>query len=553
MLLLVAVAFVAGVVTALSPCVLPVLPVVLAGGTGGGSRRPFAVVGGIVVSFTVFTLAATAFLSALGLPGDFLRNLAIVVVALVGLSLLWPRLARLLERPFLRLGRRAPGDVGGGFLLGLSLGLVYTPCAGPVIGAVATVAATQDLSLDAVLVTLAYALGSGTVLLGLALAGRRGLALPRFRRSAPTVRRVLGAAVVAVAVLMALGVDTRLQTQVPEYTRALQGLETSAEAAERIDGLLGPRSGVAEAAANGDTDLEDYGPAPDFAGIASWVNSEPLTMEELRGKVVVLDFWTYSCINCLRTLPYLKRWDEAYRDKGLVLVGVHTPEFAFERDRSNVEDAVERLGLEYPVALDSDYGTWEAWENRYWPAKYFVDREGHVRYAHFGEGEYAESEAVIRELLAEPGLPEMVSNDVTAPQASMDVGTPETYLGYGRLDRFSGSPVQPDEEATYSFPAYLPPNGLAYSGRWTVEEERIVAGADARLRMGFRSRSVNLVLGVAERVGAVEVFVDGKRLRRVEVRRDDLYPLASLPGPAKEHVLELRFAPGTEAYAFTFG
>jgi thiol-disulfide isomerase/thioredoxin len=310
---------------------------------------------------------------------------------------------------------------------------------------------------------------------------------------------------------------------------------------------------VAEAAANGDTDLEDYGPAPDFAGIASWVNSEPLTMEELRGKVVVLDFWTYSCINCLRTLPYLKRWDEAYRDKGLVLVGVHTPEFAFERDRSNVEDAVERLGLEYPVALDSDYGTWEAWENRYWPAKYFVDREGRVRYAHFGEGEYAESEAVIRELLAEPGLPEMVSNDVTAPQASMDVGTPETYLGYGRLDRFSGSPVQPDEEATYSFPAYLPPNGLAYSGRWTVEEERIVAGADARLRMGFRSRSVNLVLGVAERVGAVEVFVDGKRLRRVEVRRDDLYPLASLPGPAKEHVLELRFAPGTEAYAFTFG
>jgi len=552
--LLIAVAFVAGVVTALSPCVLPVLPVVLAGGTGGGDRRPYAVIAGLVVSFTAFTLAATALLSALGLPDDLLRNVAIGVVALVGLSLLWPRLGELLERPFARLGRRAPGDVGGGFLLGLSLGLVYTPCAGPVIGAVATVAATQSFSFDAVLVTLAYALGSGLVLLGLALAGRRGLALPRFRRSAPTIRRVLGGAVLAVAVLMALGVDTELRTRVPEYTRALQRLETSGTAADRIDGLLGPRTGVAAAATDGEgSKLEDFGPAPDFAGIDTWLNSGPLTMAELRGKVVVLDFWTYSCINCLRTLPYLKRWDEAYRDDGLVLVGVHTPEFAFERERSNVEDAVDRLGLEYPVALDSDYGTWEAWGNRYWPAKYFVDRTGHVRYAHFGEGDYAENERVIRELLAEPGLPEPVSGDVTAPEAAMDVGTPETYLGYARLDRFSGSPVKPDEEAEYAFPPYLPPDGLAYSGRWRVEEERIVAGRDARLRLGFRARSVNLVLGIEDRPGAVEVYVDGERQRRIEVRRDDIYALATLRGPAENHVLELRFAPGTQAYAFTFG
>jgi len=512
------------------------------------------VIAGLVVSFTAFTLAATALLSALGLPDDLLRNVAIAVVALVGLSLLWPRLGHLLERPFARLGRRAPGDVGGGFLLGLSLGLVYTPCAGPVIGAVATVAATQSVSFDAVLVTLAYALGSGVVLLGLALAGRRGLALPRFRRSAPTIRRVLGGAVLAVAVLMALGVDTELRTRVPEYTRALQRLETSGTAADRIDGLLGPRTGVAAAATDGEgAKLEDFGPAPDFAGIDAWLNSGPLTMAELRGKVVVLDFWTYSCINCLRTLPYLKRWDEAYRDDGLVLVGVHTPEFAFERERSNVEDAVDRLGLEYPVALDSDYGTWEAWGNRYWPAKYFVDREGHVRYAHFGEGDYAESERVIRELLAEPGLSEPVSGDVTAPEAAMDVGTPETYLGYARLDRFGGSPVKPDEEAEYTFPASLPADGLAYSGRWRVEEERIVAGRGARLRLGFRARSVNLVLGIDDRPGAVEVYVDGERQRRIEVRRDDIYPLATLPGPAENHVLELRFAPGTQAYAFTFG
>ena len=338
MLVLLAVAFVAGIVTALSPCVLPVLPVMLAGGTTGNERQPYAIVAGLVVSFTVFTLTATALLSALHLPDDLLRNIAIVVVALVGLSLLWPRLGDLLERPFARLGRRSNRDVGGGFLLGITLGLVFVPCAGPVIGAVATVAATERLSFDAVLVTLAYALGAGLVLLGIAIAGRRGLELPRLRRHAPTIRRVLGAAVLAVAVLMAFNLDTRLQTNLPEYTRALQKLENSNDVKSRLDGLVPGRE---EVIAEKDG-LGDGGAAPEFTGIEGWINSEPLTLEGLRGKVVLIDFWTYSCINCLRTLPYLKQWDETYRDKGLTIVGVHTPEFAFERERSNVEGAVKR-------------------------------------------------------------------------------------------------------------------------------------------------------------------------------------------------------------------
>lgn len=551
MLLLLLVAFVAGIVTALSPCVLPVLPVVLATGTTGGRRRPYAVIAGLVTSFTVFTLAATALLSALGLPEDFLRNFAIVVVALVGLSLVWPWLAHQLERPFARLGRRAPGDVGSGFLLGASLGLVYTPCAGPVIAAVASVAATQGVSVEAVVVTAAYALGSGVILLGLALLGRRGLGQPRFRRAAPLVRRGLGVAVIAVAVLMAFGVDAQLRTRVPEYTRALQSLETSAAANDEIDGLLGARSQASQA--DGDREagsLEDFGPAPEFDGISAWLNSDPLTMEGLRGKVVVLDFWTYSCINCLRTLPYLKRWDEAYRDDGLVLVGVHTPEFAFERKESNVEAAIERLGIDYPVALDPEYGTWEAWGNRYWPAKYFIDRAGRVRFAHFGEGDYEGNEEVIRELLAEDDLSGPVSGSVTAPVPGQDTETPETYLGYQRLDRFSGSPILKDKETTYTFPAFLPPNGLAYEGSVTVEGERIVAGEDARVRLNYRAGLVNLVLGGK---GSVEVLVDGKRVKTVEVTRDDIYELASFEGPAKERLLELRFTPGVTAYAFTFG
>ena len=546
MLLLLGVAFVAGIVTALSPCVLPVLPIVLAGGATGGSRRPFAVVAGLVVSFTVFSLTAATLLTALGLPDDLLRNLAIAVVVVVGLGLLWPRLGDLLGRPFYALARRPPSDTGGGFVLGLSLGLLFTPCAGPVIAAVATVAATQDLTLSAFAITLAYGLGAGLVLLGFALAARRGLGLPGARAHAPAIRRALGAAVLAVAVLMVLGVDKKLQTRVPEYTRSLQGLEESAAAQGELEDLVGS-PGLAD-----EQQLDDFGIAPEFRAIEEWINSEPLTMAGLRGKVVLLDFWTYSCINCLRTLPHLTAWDDAYRDDGLVIVGVHTPEFAFEREPDNVRRAVRDHGIDYPVALDPDFGTWEAWQNRYWPAKYFVDRRGHIRYAHFGEGDYEESERVIRQLLAEGQDGPLVSGAIedatpTGPQ------TPESYLGYGRIDRFVGSSIQPDREAAYTIPRFVPLHGLAYGGRWRVEEERIVAGEDARLRLHFKGGDVFLVLGTSGGPETAEVTLDGERVGTVAVTQDDIYTLARIPGENNEHVLDLRLSPGTEAYAFTFG
>ena len=546
MLLLLGVAFVAGIVTALSPCVLPVLPVVLAAGATGGPRRPFAVVAGLVVSFTVFSLTAATLLTALGLPDDLLRNLAIAVIVVVGLGLVWPRLGDLLGRPFYALARRRPTDEAGGFVLGLSLGLLFTPCAGPVIAAVATVAATQDLTLSAFAITLAYGLGAGLVLLGVALAARRGLSLSGVRAHAPAIRRALGAAVLAVAVLMVYGVDKKLQTRVPEYTRALQGLEESAAARGELDALVGG-PGLAE-----EERLDDFGLAPEFQAIEAWINSEPLTMAALRGKVVVLDFWTYSCINCLRTLPHVKAWDEAYRDDGLVIVGVHTPEFAFEREAGNVRRAVRDHGIEYPVALDPDYGTWEAWLNRYWPAKYFVDRRGHLRYAHFGEGDYEESERVIRQLLAEGQEGALVSEAIedetpTGPQ------TPESYLGYGRIDRFVGSRIEPDREAEYTIPRFVPLHGLAYGGRWRVEEERIVAGEDAQLRLHFRGGDVFLVLGTAGEPETVEVTLDDEPAGTVAVTQDDIYTLARIPGENRDHVLDLRVSPGTEAYAFTFG
>jgi thiol-disulfide isomerase/thioredoxin len=462
-----------------------------------------------------------------------------------------------LERPFLALGRRSgpslASDSGGGFLLGVSLGLLFTPCAGPVIAAIATVAATQTWSVEAVAVTFAYAAGAGVVLLALAVAVRRGLSLAPLRARARAVRAGLGALVLASAAIMALGLDARLATNVPGYTAAFQELESAGGVQRELRELVSAEPTAAAAAVGAGGDLEDYGEAPDFRAISLWLNSQPLTLAGLRGKVVVIDFWTYSCVNCLRTLPFVKRWYETYRDDGLVIVGVHTPEFSFEREAGNVRDAVANLGIRYPVALDNDYGTWTAWGNRYWPAKYFIDRRGHVRYAHFGEGAYEESEAVIRELLAEPALPPPVSGAIedrtpTGPQ------TPETYLGYQRLTSYVGSPIRPHRMARYEIPQTIPLHGVAYGGWWEIDPERIVAGRNARLRLVYEAEAVHLVLGTNGKPGTVQVALDGRPLPTIRVTEDRLYTLARTPGDrGRSHNLELSFSPGTEAYAFTFG
>ncbi len=547
MLVLLAIGFVAGIVTALSPCVLPVLPIVLAGGATG--RRPLAIIAGIVLSFTVFTLFAAWLLDRIGLPDDFLRNLAIAVLLLMGVTLLWPRAADLLARPLQALTRRRGGDAGGGFLLGFSLGLVFVPCAGPVLAAVTVIAAQRDVGLDGVVLTLAYAVGAAVPMLAIAFAGQR--AARRLRARATVIRRTAGALVVGAALAIALGVDQDLQTQIPGYTQAVQDrIERSDSAQRELEDLTGARA-PAVVAENAESTLKDYGVAPEFSGLVGWLNSKPLTLAGLRGKVVLIDFWTYSCINCLRTLPYITSWHERYRSSGLTIVGVHTPEFAFERVASNVRKNAKELGVEYPVALDNEFGTWNAWHNQYWPAKYLIDRKGHVRYYHFGEGDYDESESAIRELLAERGAG---SDDLPAPAALADESprglvTPESYLGHQRLARYVGTTIALDREQRYVLSSALEENELTFGGRWKVEGERAIAGRDARLRLRYRSRDVYLVLTGK---GAVDVLVDGKRERRVQVAGDRLYTLVERP-EISDHLLELRFAPGVAGYAFTFG
>jgi cytochrome c biogenesis protein CcdA/thiol-disulfide isomerase/thioredoxin len=546
MLLLLGIAFLAGVITAISPCVLPVLPILLAGGASSTSRvRPYAIVAGLVVSFTTFTLAGGALLSALGLPADLLRNVAIAALLVLAATLIWPRLGWLVERPFLFLTRRRPDSDSNGLVLGMSLGLVFVPCAGPVLAAVTALAATGMVGLRVVLVTGAYALGAGLPMLAIAFGGQRlasGLRLLRVHAAA--TRRVAGVIVGVTAIAIALGADTSFTTAVPGYTQALQGRIEESSSAERA--IRDLRGGGEALAANQSASKAPA--APDFRRIGVWLNTprgRAVSIRGYRGKVVLVDFWTYSCINCLRTLPHLEAWDRAYRKAGLRIVGIHTPEFAFEHVAGNVRSAVARLGVRYPVGLDNDYGTWNAYRNQYWPADYLVDRSGRVRFTHFGEGAYGETEGQIRQLLGEKTAPRTRVADRTPTELT----TPESYLGYDRLANF-GQRVAYDAPATYRFPRTLSQDELAYGGRWTVEPSRILAGHDARLRLRFRARDVFLVLGGA---GRLQALIGGRPLRTIAVSGTPrLYTIARFPR-LRQGLLELRFAPGLEGYAFTFG
>ena len=543
MLVLIGIGLAAGFVTAISPCVLPVLPIVFAGGATGGPRKPFAIITGLVLSFSAFTLFGVWLLRKLGLPEDFLRNLAIALLFLVAATLLFPKVEEIVQRPFLHLTQRPSGDLGGGLLLGASLGLVFVPCAGPVLAAITVVGATQDVGFRAIVLTLAYAIGAAIPMLLVAIGGRAGM--NALRPHAHRIRQALGIVVALTALAIAFNVDRHFQTALPGYTQAFQNrVEESKSAQRELQKLRGNTRQVAAT-----TSLRDYGRAPQLTGLTNWINSKPLTLKQLRGKVVLIDFWTYSCINCLRTLPHVKAWYQTYHDKGLVVLGVHTPEFAFEHVPSNVRGAVRRLGIRYPVALDNQYGTWNAFQNQYWPAKYLIDRRGHLRYYHFGEGSYDTTEARVRMLLGENAGMLPVANELSDPTPT-SLLTPESYLGYQRLARFAQKTITPDRFATYRFPAGdLRQNELAYAGRWRVGPERIVAGPAAQLRLRFTARNVHLVLGGH---GSVAVIVDGTPVGVVSVRGSRLYTLARVP-TLQSRLLELHFSPGVEAYAFTFG
>ena len=539
MLLLIGV--LAGLVTAISPCVLPVLPILLAGGVSG--RKPLRIVAGLVVSFSVFTLFATWLLDKLGLPQDLLRNVAIVLLFVMAAVLLLPQAALWLERSLAFFSRLRPANAGGGFFLGVTLGLVFVPCAGPFLAAITTAAARENFGGRTIAATLAYAIGAAIPMLAIAYGGRE--ASTRIRAHAEHLRMASGIVIALVAIGLVFHVDDRLAQLTPSYTTFLQNeIEKSSSAQRQLAKVRGGGEALrAHASAGG---LPDYGVAPPLHAGGAWINSPPTTMHALRGKVVLVDFWTYSCINCLRTLPHLEAWYAAYRKDGFVIVGVHTPEFAFEHVTSNVRSAVGRLGIRYPVVQDNNYKTWDNYANQYWPAEYLVDRTGHVRHTHFGEGEYGRTEALIRRLLGAKGPGTHPIADTT-PTEEM---TPETYLGYSRISNYVGSTIRPNATGVYRFPPTLGPNELAYAGAWRVGPERIVAGSGARLRLRFQAKDVYIVLGGH---GTVQALVDGTPTTTLHVDAERLYTVRSAKTVATNALLELRFSPGVQAYSFTFG
>jgi cytochrome c biogenesis protein CcdA/thiol-disulfide isomerase/thioredoxin len=579
MLLLVAFALVAGAATALSPCVLPVLPVALSAGVTGGRGRPLGIVIGLALSFTLATVALVYVISALGLPDGLLRTLAILALIGFGVCLLVPLLGDRLEARLSRIAPRAPlvhGERTGfwsGMVVGSGLGFVYAPCAGPILAGVITASAAQSFTAGRLAVALAYGVGSAAALYALMLGGRR-LTGPLARRSG-RFQMAMGAVMVVVALLMLGNYDTRFETAIagdlPSFlVDPTSGLESSRATAEQLAALRGrkPRQAAGVREADAGMALPVLGQAPEFTNTQRWFNTpggQPLPLASLRGHVVLVDFWTYTCINCIRTLPYLNAWYARYHGKGFEIVGVHTPEFPFEHSAANVAAAIDQNGIRYPVVQDNEYGTWNAYDNQYWPAEYLIDAHGRVRLADFGEGEYAAKEAAIRGLLVEAGAIGLGGASQVHALAPSDAEvTPESYLGAELARRFTNGTITRGVHDFGPGPAQPPPlSGLRYTGVWKVGADGATAVREAGLQLRFRARRVYLVMGSPEQSRAVRVLLDGRtippslagtkiRAGAAQVRFQTVYNLVGLPG-VQTHTLTVRPAPGVSVYDYTFG
>jgi cytochrome c biogenesis protein CcdA/thiol-disulfide isomerase/thioredoxin len=560
---LVLIGLVGGIITGLSPCVLPVLPVVLLGGGSAGPetgpdaesarRRPYLVVLGLTLSFAVFTLFGSLILASLHLPDDAIRWLGLALLLLVGLGLLVPPLGHLIERPFYRFPQRALGTGRNGFLLGIALGAVFVPCAGPVLAAITVAGATGHIGVRTIGLTLGFAVGTAIPLLAFALAGR-GLTqrLGAFRRHQGAFRAVSGAVVIVLAVALTFNLSDIIQRDIPNYFEAVgNSLEKGARAAPQGGGSVSLQA-CQTAALYGGSGLEKCGPAPAFSGIQQWLNTpggQPVSLASLKGKVVLVDFWAYSCINCQRELPHVEAWARAYASDGLEVIGVHTPEYAFEHVPSNVAAGVRRLGLTFPVALDNSYGTWNAYDNQSWPAGYLIGANGQIRHVSIGEGDYGGEEQLIRQLLsaAHPGIALPRATDVPDTTPDDSAQTPETYLGAERQQGYHGS--TPYASGQFTAPGTLPANSFALAGAWTIGQESITAGKGAGITLAFHASKVYLDVGGT---GTLTVSAGGtSQVIRVS-GAPDIYTVAT-EQPARDGTVTIRLSPGLQAYSFTFG
>ncbi len=619
MMILIMFAFLSGVITILSPCILPLLPVVLAGNVAGGRTRPYGVVTGFAVSFTGFTLGLSALVAATGISPDALRVAAVVILLLFGVVLIVPALKDRFQLLLSRLVARssvgakpAPhagatdaaspraGGYGSGLLVGVSLGLVWTPCVGPIMASVISLAVSHSVNAGSVFITLAYSLGTAIPMFAIMVGGRALLRrVPWLTARSAQIQRIFGVLMVAVAVVVAFGWDRTIETSIltaaPGYGAGLTSIENTKpvrkaiamrDASAGAGGALATNAVAAGAGGAGSAALPNYGPAPALVADGNWFNSPPLTMKDLRGKVVLVDFWTYSCINCIRTLPYLRSWYQKYKSDGFVILGIHSPEFAFEHNPANVAKAIKELDVTWPVVQDNDFREWNAYKNMYWPADYFIDAKGDLRYYHFGEGDYTKGEAVIRELLTEAGHPPTAPATEAVAQVGF-AGTPETYLGSARAAGFAGSPgIDSGDAIQFTAPKSIGPNEWDLSGRWKVRDQYIAPVGTGTLRLSFDAKQVYLVIqvpgsstdpgggaqgGSARMTGSkasteasdpprLTVTVDGKTgldtadlhdgiLRPSESR---MYHVVTLPKEGR-HLLTIKAEGDVRLFSFTFG
>ncbi|MRG59367.1 redoxin domain-containing protein [Agromyces sp. CFH 90414] len=586
MLALALIGLAGGLITGISPCILPVLPVILfsggaqsarngatgatgASGIGAGAGtdaprppsrwRPYLVIAGLVVSFSLVTLVGSLLLGLLGLPQDVLRWAGLVVLLLIGVGLIVPRFEELLEKPFAWIPRKAVGTDRGGFGLGLALGAVYVPCAGPVLAAITVAGSTGRIGVETVVLTLSFAVGAAAPLLFFALAGR-GMAerLAAFRRHQRGIRIAGGAVMIALAVGLAFNLPQALQRLVPDYTADLQRqIAQSDEITEALDlgGLVTDENRELSNCTNGAAELESCGTAPSIRGIQQWFNTDggaAVDLDDLRGRVVLVDFWAYSCINCQRSIPHVVAWDEAYRDAGLTVVGIHSPEYAFEKEPRNVAAGIADFGIEYPVALDNSLSTWTNYRNRYWPAHYLIDAEGTVRQVSFGEGHYERTERLIRELLedADPQVALPAPTEVADDTPEAGSTTPETYLGTTKQVNFAGDEPYRRSTTQFALPADQPADSFALDGAWSLDTQSVTPAADGGgIRLEYTAAEVRLVLAGEGTV----VVRDGDGERRIDVSGvPRSYPVVRTDA-SQTGSLTVEVPSGVDAYSFTFG
>jgi cytochrome c biogenesis protein CcdA/thiol-disulfide isomerase/thioredoxin len=582
MFTLVLIGFLGGLITGISPCILPVLPVIFFSGTqgtrtesvgasdGGSSTavkpktalperlRPYRVIGGLVLSFSLVTLVGTALLSLLHLPQDAIRWAGLVALTAIGVGLIFPRFEELLEKPFSRIPQLQMSQGRSGFGLGLALGVLYVPCAGPVLAAIVVAGATGSIGLHTVALTISFALGAALPLLFFALAGQRvAERVGTFRRHQRRIRVIGGIVMLVFAVALVFNVPAKLQRAIPDYTASLQDKVVGSDEVQdklNLGGLVNDQNRELSNCSNGAPKLENCGTAPDIKGITAWLNTPggaPVNLESLRGKVVLVDFWAYSCINCQRAIPHVVDWYAKYRDLGLEVIGVHSPEYAFEKIPGNVASGADDLAITYPVALDNNLSTWTNYRNSYWPAEYLIDAGGTVRHIKFGEGDYDVTENLIRQLLvdANPGVALPPPSD-SADETPVAGQTPETYLGVGKVVNYGGTNVYDQGTEDFTYPPVLADDSFAYRGRWTLDYQGATAASDdAGIALKYTAKNVYLVVGGE---GTVIVTRNGRAATVPITGAPKSHQLVAGDRVAQGQ-LEVRLSKGLQAFSFTYG